>query len=254
VLEEITPVILTFDEAPNIGRCLERLAWAKDIVVVDSGSSDETVQICGRHPQVRLFTRPFDTHAAQWNFAITETGIASAWILSLDADYMLTKPLVEELAALRPAASSDGYWLGFRYAVMGRVLRSGIYPPVLALLRRGKSRYLQDGHTQRAVVDGASGKLVNRAIHDDQKSLARWLRSQHAYAVLEAEKLESGGGGMKRWLRSRTPLAAPLMAAYCLIWRGGILEGPSGWYYAAQRTLAEAMISAALLDRRLRRR
>jgi len=253
LLDQITPVILTLDEGPNIGRCLERLSWARDIVVVDSGSTDETEALCKAHPQVRLFKRAFDRHANQWNYAIGETGIGTPWILSLDADYMLTDAVVAELAALQPPPQIDGYWLSFRYAVMGRVLRSGIYPPVLALFRAGRGRYEQDGHTQRMAVDGSSGRIAARAVHDDQKSFARWLRSQANYARLEAEKLDAPSVGAKAWLRTRTPLSPLVMALYCLVWRGGMLEGPAGWFYALQRTTAEAMITAALLDRRLRK-
>jgi glycosyltransferase involved in cell wall biosynthesis len=253
VLDQITPVILTLDEGPNIGRCLDQLSWAKDIVVVDSGSSDETLALCAASPQVRLFRRAFDNHANQWNYAIGETGIASEWILSLDADYMLTPAVVAELTALQPPAEVGGYWLGFRYAVMGRVLRSGIYPPVLALFRRGAGRYEQDGHTQRAVVGGACRQLAARATHDDQKPFSRWLRSQANYARLEAEKLDTHAHGAKGWLRTRTPFSALVMALYCLVWRGALFEGPAGWFYALQRTTAEAMIAAALLDRRLRK-
>lgn len=253
MLDQITPVILTLDEGPNIGRCLERLSWAGDIVVVDSGSNDETEAICTARPNVRLFKRAFDNHANQWNYAIGETGIATDWILALDADYMLTEAVTAELAGLQPSAKVDGYWLGFRYAVMGKVLRSGIYPPVLALFRRGAGRYEQDGHTQRLLVSGERRQLSARAIHDDQKPFARWLRSQAAYAVLEAEKLDGQAPGAKGWLRRRTPFSAPAMALYCLVWRGGLFEGPPGWFYALQRTAAEAMITAALLDRRLRK-
>jgi glycosyltransferase involved in cell wall biosynthesis len=255
MLDDITPVILTFDEAPNIGRCLERLSWARDIVVVDSGSSDGTQEICARFAQVRLFTRPFDSHAAQWSFAIGETGIEGPWILALDADYMLTQPLVDELRTLAPPDRVDGYWLSFRYAVMGKVLRSGIYPPVLSLFRRAAGRYVQDGHTQRAKVEGETRSLKAVAIHDDQKPFERWLRSQAAYARLETEKLlgapPSSG---KTWLRTRTPFSILAMGFYCLIWRGALLEGPAGWFYALQRMIAEGMIAAAILDRRLRAR
>lgn len=253
MLDQITPVILTFDEAPNIGRVLERLTWARDVVVVDSGSTDGTQAICAEHANVRLFTRPFDNHANQWNFAVGATDIGSDWILALDADFILTEPLIAELAALTPPAAVTGYWLSFRYAMMGKVLRSGVYPPLLALYRRGRGTYAQDGHTQRAVVDGQTSRLTNPALHDDRKPLSRWLRSQGAYAQLEADKLAGQSGGLKAWLRGRTPLAPLAMGAYCLIWRGGLFEGPAGWAYALQRMIAEAMISAAVLDRKLRK-
>ena len=70
MLEDITPVILTFNEEANIGRTLERLNWARDIVVVDSFSTDATVSIASRNNRVRVFQRVFDSHALQWNFAI----------------------------------------------------------------------------------------------------------------------------------------------------------------------------------------
>ena len=76
MLDQITPVILTYNEAPNIGRTLERLAWAREIVVVDSFSDDETLAIVDRTPQARLLQREFDCLANQWNFALNEARIA----------------------------------------------------------------------------------------------------------------------------------------------------------------------------------
>lgn len=251
VLNDITPVILTLDEAPNIGRCLDQLGWARDIVVVDSGSTDETAEICAAYPQVRLFTRPFDNHANQWTYGIDDTEIGASWILALDADFILTEAVVRELEALRPGHETAGYWLSFRYAVMGRRLRSGIYPPVLALFRKSRGRYVQDGHTQRAVVEGQTLHLAAPATHDDRKSFARWIRSQAAYARLEAEKLDAGAHGFKGWLRTRTPFSVIAVGLYCLIWRGGLFDGLPGWFYALQRMIAEGMISAALIERRL---
>lgn len=252
-LQGVTPVILTFNEAPNIGRCLERLSWAREIVVVDSQSTDDTQAICATFPQVRFFTRPFDHHAAQWNYAVQETGVESAWILALDADYMLTDEAAREIDALRPGASVAGYWLRFRYAVLGKPLRSGIYPPVLALFRRGAGRHVQDGHTQRAVVDGQTGQVSAHLIHDDRKSFDRWVRSQLAYARLEADKLATPAPGLRGWLRTRTPLSMFAVGAYCLVVRGGFFEGPAGWFYALQRMIAEGLICAAYLDSALSR-
>lgn len=253
LLERTTPIILTFDEAPNIGRCLDALTWAKDIVVVDSGSTDETVAICRRHPAVRVFTRPFDDHRAQWSFALTETGIESDWVLALDCDYMVTPQAAAEMARLDPDGETHGYWVQFRYALMGKVLRSGIYPPVVALFRRSQGRYVQDGHTQRIVVDGPLGRLQNHFVHDDRKPFDRWMRSQINYARLEADKLSGSAHGLKGWLRTRTPFSPLAVGFLCLIARGGLLEGPPGWLYALQRMIAEAMISAAYFDQRLRR-
>ena len=69
MLDNITPVLLTFNEEPNIARTLAHLAWAKDIVVVDSGSTDGTLPTLANFPNVRVFDRRFDSHANQWRFA-----------------------------------------------------------------------------------------------------------------------------------------------------------------------------------------
>src|SRR6185369_6730985 len=103
MLDRITPVLLTYNEAPNIGRTLDRLRWASDIVVVDSHSQDATLSILSLYPQCRVFQRPFDDFASQWEFAVTQTQINSDWVLALDADFVLTTELVDELAALDPS-------------------------------------------------------------------------------------------------------------------------------------------------------
>src|SRR5205807_2531016 len=154
ILSDTTPLILTYNEAPNIERVLGQLRWAREVVVVDSFSDDETVEIASSFPRVRVVQREFDNHAAQWNFGLKNTGISSEWVLALDADFVLTPELVDELRALRPSADTNGFQAKFRYCINGRILRSGVYPPVTVLYRREFARYEQDGHTQRLIVDG----------------------------------------------------------------------------------------------------
>src|SRR5919106_2423683 len=102
MLDQITPLILTYNEAPNIGRTLENLSWAQDIVVVDSFSDDETLEIAASFPNVRCVQRVFDCHRNQWEFGLRETGIKTPWVLALDADYILTTDLTDELQKLEP--------------------------------------------------------------------------------------------------------------------------------------------------------
>src|SRR5690242_8184654 len=133
MLADITPVILTYNEAPNIARSLERLGWAREVVIVDSGSTDETLAIARRFANVRLIHRPFDTHALQWRFATGDTGVSSGWILRLDADYMVEAALRDEIAGLSPAGDTAAYQIAFTYCVHGKPLRASLYPalPVL---------------------------------------------------------------------------------------------------------------------------
>jgi glycosyltransferase involved in cell wall biosynthesis len=250
----ITPLILTYNEAPNIGRTLDALAWAREVVVVDSFSDDDTEAIVRAHPNARMVKRRFDTHEQQWNFALAETGIATEWILALDADYVLSPELVAELHALQPSADVAGYFVRFTYCIQGRALHGTVYPPIVALYRRARARYVQDGHTQRVNVTGPTGELRNPILHDDRKSLQRWLNSQSGYMRLEAEKLQRTRFGdltLPDKVRRAIVIAPALMFLYCLFVRGNILDGRAGLFYAMQRSVAEAILSLYLVQRLL---
>ncbi|MFA5909838.1 MAG: glycosyltransferase family 2 protein [Vicinamibacterales bacterium] len=250
----ITAVLLTFNEAPNLGRTLARLSFATDIVVVDSGSSDATTAIAAAHPKVRVFSRAFTTHAEQWNFALHETGIATEWVLALDADFVLADAAVAELAAFEPGEGIDGYWASFDYCINGRPLRGAAYPPVVVLYRRAGAVYLQDGHTQRVRVDGRLGWLAGRIRHDDRKPLSQWLAAQSRYMRLEVEKLTGTPPEALTAIdrvRRLIVVMPPAMFVYCYLVRGGILDGTAGLYYALQRSAAELILALYLVERRI---
>ncbi len=251
MLDQITPLILTYNEAPNIGRTLERLNWARDIVVIDSFSSDETVEIASRFPQVRVLQRTFDTHRSQWSFGLMETGIKSDWVLALDADYVLTPELVEELSALQPLPMTQGYRAGFVYCIKGRPIRGSAYPPVIALYRRANANYLQDGHTQRIKLLGEVRDLRSPILHDDRKPLAHWIEAQSRYMKLEAEKLSQCDSGQLGWadrLRKARVVAPFAVFFYCMFVKGAILDGRIGLYYACQRAFSELLLSLYLIE------
>lgn len=250
MLDHITPLILTYNEAPNIARAVEKLSWAKDIVVVDSLSDDDTVEIATSFPKVRVFQRAFDCHRNQWEFGLKETGIATPWVLALDADYIVSDELIDELTHLQPDHGTAGYRASFIYCIRGKKLRSGIYPPVTVLYRREAASYVQDGHTQRVALEGTVEDLRAPIFHDDRKSLRRWFSSQARYTELETQKLLAADRaelGLADRLRRWRVVAPPVMLVYCLIVRGGVLDGWAGFYYAFQRSMAELMISFRML-------
>jgi glycosyltransferase involved in cell wall biosynthesis len=251
---DITAVILTFNEAPNIERTLSRLTWLKHVVIVDSLSTDDTVAIASRFANVRVFTRAFTTHAEQWNYALEETGIGSDWVLALDADYVLTDALIREIQTLRPDAEVAGFEASFDYCIDGTPLRGGVYPPVTVLYLRSASRYEQDGHTQRVRVAGRVQQLSGRIHHDDRKSIAHWLGAQARYMKLEAEKLtRSRSLGFVDAVRKWIVIAPPAMFFYSYFVRGGIFDGRAGLFYALQRAASEMILSLFLVRRQLDR-
>ena len=254
MLDQITPLILTYNEAPNIGRNLRQLNWARDIVVVDSFSDDDTIDLTSSFPQARVFQRRFDSHQEQWTFGLTQTGIKTPWVLALDADYILTDEFISELAELQPDSDVRGYRARFIYCIRGKRLRTDIYPPVRILYRRDSAHYEQDGHTQRLHVDGEVRNLQSPVLHDDRKSLRHWIASQVRYAELEARKLRTADRGtlsvadrIRRW----RVVAPPAMMLYCLFVRRGIFDGWAGIHYAFERTLAELILSLFLISERI---
>ncbi|MDH3377200.1 MAG: glycosyltransferase family 2 protein [Gammaproteobacteria bacterium] len=252
MLNQITPVILTFNESSNIQRSLDRLNWAADIVIVDSYSTDDTVELIKKYPQARLFQRDFDCHANQWNFAISETSIYSEWVLALDADYILEDALVNELDHLEQERAADAYSANFRYCVLGKPLSGTLYAPVTVLYRRDKAIYIQDGHTQRVQVDGDVGRLKMSILHDDRKPLSSWLRAQDKYMQLETDLLWN-----KQWrelsiadkIRKLIVISPIAVFFYCLLVKRGLFDGRVGLYYAIQRSVAEAILSLRLLEK-----
>jgi len=250
MLDRITPLILTRDEEANIGRTLAQLAWAREVVVLDSVSTDQTVAIAKRFPNVRVVERPFDSHAAQWAFGVKQ--VTTEWVLTLDADYFVPDSFTNELAALNPPPDLAGYRASFTYAIEGHPIRGALYTPRDVLLRRGAFELWQDGHTQRVRVRGRVERLSEPLIHDDRKTVSRFIERQKAYMRQEAAKLRStpwpdlSFSGRVRKLRVVSPFVTPL---YALFVKRTILDGAAGLRYAFERFLAEAILSIELFRR-----
>ena len=253
LLNATTPVILTFNEAPNLERTLSGLSWAADIVVVDSGSTDGTLDILARQKNVRVFHRPFDTNGAQWRYAVFETGISTEWVLRLDADYQVPPEFPAEISAIPADAPYDAYEVAFDYAIFGRRLRSSLYPPNTILFRRNAIHVFQKGHTEGWSVAGAVGKLASRVTHDDWKPMSGWVGSQARYMAQELPHVHANPDSLKNRLRRIPPLMPIAAFLYCLFGRGLILDGRAGLFYALQRLLAETTLALMVLEERLAR-
>lgn len=251
-LTNLTVMILTCDEEPNIRRCLEKLAWAKQILVVDSGSEDQTLAICAEFPSVRIVTRAFDSFAQQCNFGLTQ--ITTDWVLSLDCDYILTDSLIAEIHAISLNPLTVGLRCGFNYCIGEKRLRATLYPSRVVFYKKDRAHYENDGHGHKVKIDGPVEDLAGKIDHDDRKPLSRWLASQWTYARQEAEKLTSAGqraGGFADKLRKMIWPAAPAAFCYTLIGKGLILDGWPGLFYVFQRAYAELLLSLALLEKRV---
>lgn len=248
----VTPLVLTYNEQENIGRTLAALAWAEEVVLIDSFSTDRTLAVArAAHPGIRIVQRAFDDHTAQWNFGLDQ--VRTPWVLSLDADYEVSPELRAEIAGLQPDERLAGYAARFRFRVFGRPLRASVYPPRTVLFRRGHARYRSEGHTQILAAAGPVGSLAGFIDHDDRKPLSRWLRSQDNYMLIEAPYLLAAPTAELSWqdrLRRRAFLAPAVMFLYLMFARGLILDGWPGWYYVFQRTLAEMLLALRIITER----
>jgi glycosyltransferase involved in cell wall biosynthesis len=262
-MDDITALILTYNEKENIGRTLESLTWVPRVIIIDSHSTDETLRLARNYPNVSVLQRAFDSHPNQWNFGLEK--VETPWVLTLDADYRLSDRLVAEIQNLNPGENIAGYEAQFEYQIGGRSLRASVYPPRVVLFRLNQGKYVDDGHTQLLSIDASKGprpsnakarieRFSGKIYHDDRKPLTRWLQEQDRYARLEARHLLSipvGQLSFQDRLRRTTFFAAPAMFSYLLFARGLMFDGWRGWYYVAQRTIAEFLLSIRLLEARL---
>ncbi len=247
-LDDITPLVLAYNEEPNIRRCLEPLQWAREIIVIDSGSTDRTLEICAQFPNVKVITRAFDNHTAQWNFGLKQ--IKTKWVLTLDADYVITQSFVDEIQRCDPQ-NRTVYFAKFKFVMHARILKGNLYPPRAVLFHKEQHQYIDDGHTQKLHVKTAPIFFTNPILHDDRKPFERWVRNQIAYARLEAEKLCNGENlDINDRIRLKLWIAPLVMPWFMLIFKGLWRDGIAGWAYILQRTCSEILIALAIIERK----
>ncbi|HEX8619207.1 MAG TPA: glycosyltransferase family 2 protein [Thermoanaerobaculia bacterium] len=251
MLDQITPVILARDEEVNIGRTLGQLTWANEIVLVDSMSTDATLEIARRFQNVRIFQGEFGSLTEQTTFGLNQ--VRTPWVLLLDSDFFVPHEFADEARALKPGPNVRAYIGAFEYAVNGRKLRASLYPPRIVLFQRAHTTVWQDGHAPRYVADGEVGTLTTRIVHDDRKNFARFIARQKKYMRQEAEKIRRSDvralpiSGRIRKLIVVAPFA---VVVHTLFVKGLILDGRAGLRYTWERFVAEVILSRELLRRR----
>lgn len=190
----ISAVIITRNEEAMLPDCLRSLAWVDEIVVVDSGSSDRTVDIAAEHgARVSQFDG-WPGFGPQKNRAIElATG---DWVLSIDADERVSAELAAEIrAAVNGAGSQAAYAMPRLSSYCGRYMRhSGWWPDyVTRLFRRGSARFSDDLVHERLIVDGTVGRLSNTLLHESFGSLEEVLDKVNRYSSLSAQQMAAAG-------------------------------------------------------------
>jgi glycosyltransferase involved in cell wall biosynthesis len=241
----LTPVILTYNEEPNLGTTLASLTWAKRVVVVDSGSSDRTSDIARSFPNVEWFVRAFDSHATQWSYAIRETGIDTRYVLALDADMRPGEGFREELARFDEQTGFAGM-VPFEYRMHGRALMGSIYPAQVRVFAKDEIRIGQRGHTQVFESTAPLYRFRSKLIHEDRKPFGRWLNNQIKYAALEAERIRTAPTHSLRDRLRQSGVSPAIWGAYAYLRAGGPLKGRASRAYAHERMVFEALLARLL--------
>lgn len=240
----VTVVVLTLNEDLNIARCLESVAWARQVIVVDSGSSDATVETARE-----LGADVVETHwrgfGPQREYALRLPLVRYQWVFFVDADEWISSDLAREIeSALAAPGSCVAYWQYFRLVFQGRWIRHcGWYPSarVIRLMRRSNVHFDSAVFSEHPHVDGRLGRLHCDLVDEDLKGLAAWLHKHVNYAQLEADRRNHNGLMRTRlpheprirfWLKDRfapnVPARPLVQFVYMYFLRRGFLDGRSG--------------------------
>lgn len=189
----LSVTVITFNEERNIRRCLESVSWATEIIVVDSGSTDRTVEIAGQYG-AKIFEEPWRGYVAAKNSAVEKA--ANEWVLSLDADEWLTPAGAGEIRKVLQSPAADAYAFNRLSSFCGRFMRSTWSPDrVVRMFRRDIGRF--DGgkvHESLRLQPGSEVADLDEPLpHLSYRSLADYIDRLNRYTGLAAEsKVEKG--------------------------------------------------------------
>jgi glycosyltransferase involved in cell wall biosynthesis len=252
----ISLIVLTYNEEDNIEHTLQSVKdWIGEIIIVDSFSTDRTLEICRRYTD-RIYEHAFENQAKQFNWAIDNVPIACPWVMRLDSDEIVTPELAEELCHVLPSLPEDvtGIDLRRRVYFMGRWMKHGGYYPMwfLRLYRKGKGRYEEITEEHIVLSEGHSIRMKNDFIDYNRKGLTFWVDKHNNWSIGEMFDTMAAAGQARmpegtvqanlfgkqeqrtRWLKTklyaRVPLfwRAMLYYLYRYVIRLGFLDGKEG--------------------------
>ncbi len=268
-------IVLTCNEEANLPDCLASLDGLDcDVYVVDSGSTDKTLEIAAE-AGATVVTHPFDNYSAQRNWCQGNLAITTDWVLHLDADERLTPGLVAEIGlALRASSETvDGFMLRRRTVFMGKWIKHGGHYPSyqLRLFRKDRGRCENRLYDQHFLCDGHIGALSNDYIDIVTASFNEWTARHLRWAKVEAAEMARGYGNddrlrprlsgdpreRRRWLREKIYARSPIYIRaiayffYRYVLRLGFLDGKQGLVFHLMQGLWYRFVIDVNLDHRL---
>jgi glycosyltransferase involved in cell wall biosynthesis len=279
----VSVIIPVRNEAQNLPRCLASLRGAGELFVIDSQSTDATVEVArsvGANV-IQFYYQGGWPKKRQW--ALDTLAVSYDWVLLLDADEALTPELALEMQQAMQDPQCNGYYISLQMHFLGRRLRHcGADFCKLSLFRRGKGRFecrLQDQNTsmgdmevhEHVIVEGKTAKLRNSLAHYNVESLSRYIRKHDEYSNWEAQAWMQKGSARReisptlfgnqaqrrRWLKLRLfslPGSSFLFFLYRYVFRLGFLDGVPGLLYCGFQGIQFFHIKAKIYELRLQRK
>lgn len=253
----ISIALITLNEEANLPRTLESVKplvcdGRGEIIVVDSGSTDRTIEIAQSYG-ARVFIEPWKGFAAQKNSAMEKA--SGDWVLQLDADEALEPEVIVEISSAINDSAVQGYWIPRRNLFLGRWIKhGGFYPdPKLRLIRRGAGKFEEYGAHPTIKVNGPTGRLKYAMIHNAYPTLRGYIDHMNSYSASGAEVAVAKG---HRVFNPLNIVVRPLLTfLYNYVFRLGFLDGREGfllhcyhsvyvsWKYAKAWELARTQAS-----------
>jgi glycosyltransferase involved in cell wall biosynthesis len=222
--------VIAGNEEDRIGDCLASVAWADEIIVVDSRSTDRTAEIA-RAGGARVIVRDWPGYVAQKNFALEQA--ACDWVLCLDADERVSPRLAESIRGVLAAGNAGmaGHRMARRTFYLGRwILHGGWYPDwKVRLVRRGRARWGGIDPHDRLQAEGSVGTLAGDIEHHTYRDVADHLRTIDRFTTVAARELSARGRG---WALPGMLLHPPAKFAKMYLLKAGFLDGVPGFVVA----------------------
>ncbi len=191
-MSTISVIIITYNEEKRLDPCLKSVAWADEIIVVDSFSKDKTVEIAQRYTN-KVFLRSFKGYGSQKAFALAQA--KGEWVLSVDADERVSESLKKEIKEAIKRSDIFGYYIPRQSFFCGKFIKhSGWFPDYqLRLFKRDRARFEERLVHERVIVEGKVGRLKSPLLHYTYNSLTEFLEKMERYTELWAEEQKRKG-------------------------------------------------------------